>query len=125
MQVEPKTTMLTTKQFAIRFLGWVLLALLLLLGTKSKAQSNVQVYQLGHWDKQLIRETKITISATVIDKYYNKGFYWVIGTNQNTTYAILIVCIDEWAKYKEGGLIIVRNALPLQTNQWRRKELKK
>jgi len=117
--------MITKQQFAIRLIGWVLLALLLFLGTKSKAQSNVQVYQQGHWHGQKIRETNITISATVIDKYYNKGFYWVIGTNQNTTYAILVVCIDEWAKYKEGGLIIVRNALPLQTNQWRRKELKK
>lgn len=117
--------MLNRTQFAIRFLGWVLLAIILLLGTNSKAQSNVQVYQCGAFKGQKLRESNISLSFTIIDKYQHKGFNWLLGVNHNTTYAVLIADSVVFSRYERSNLFVGRNVMELCSNQWKRKELKK
>ncbi len=116
---------ITRSQFAIRFVGWTLLALFLIYGTKCKAQSNVKTYQVGTFKGQKQKPTNISISATIIDKYVNKGYHWVIGLQHNTTYAFLITDTAQYRRYEKGNLIVVGNVMPINTSDYKRRKLTK
>ena len=80
-----------------------------------------KVYQAGAYGSQLLRPGHTTIKGVLIEKYFNKGYYWFTVVDRNTTFKISITKPDEFNNAKPDSAVVVTECFELASNKWKRK----
>ncbi|WP_165953161.1 hypothetical protein [Pedobacter changchengzhani] len=80
-----------------------------------------KIYQCGAFSEQSLRPGSIKLKGKLIDKYFNKGFYWFTVLENKTTYKIIMADNDQFKNCKIDSIINLEACFEISSNKWKKK----